>query len=61
MVLIQDCCSEHASHVWCKIGLFREKNIGFDDSFDVTKCLQQIEIPDVLHMCTHIEMSNTLI
>ena len=26
------------------------KNIGFEDSFDVTKCLQPIEAPDVLHM-----------
>ena len=31
-------------------GLFRFY-VGYDDSFDVTKCLQQIEIPDVLHMC----------
>ena len=28
------------------------KKIGFDDSFDVTKCLQETEIPDLLHMCT---------
>ena len=27
----------------------REK-IGFDDSFDATKCLQQIVIPYLLHM-----------
>ena len=27
-----------------------EKKIGFDDSFDVTKCLQQIEMPDLLHV-----------
>ena len=27
---------------------FREKN-RFDDSFDVTKCLQQIEMPDLFH------------
>mgnify|MGYP001340440822 CR=1 FL=1 len=33
-----------------KIRLFREKK-GFDDSFDVTKCLQQIEMPDLLHVC----------
>ena len=26
-------------------------NVGFDNSFDVTKCLQQIEIPDLLCMC----------
>ena len=33
-----------------KNGIFR-KNIEFNDSFDVTKCLQQIEIPDSLSMC----------
>ena len=33
-----------------KIGLCRKK-FGFKDSFDVTKCLQQIEIPVLLHMC----------
>ena len=31
--------------------LFSEKKIGFDDSFDLTQCLQQIEIPDLLQMC----------
>ena len=25
--------------------------IGFIDSLDVTECLQQIEIPDLLNMC----------
>ena len=30
---------------------FREKKIGFDDSFDVTKRLQQIETSDLLHVC----------
>ena len=30
---------------------FPKKIFGFDDSFDITKCLQQIEIPDLLHMC----------
>ena len=30
---------------------FPGKKIGFDDSFDVTKCLQKIEIPDLHHMC----------
>ena len=30
--------------------VFFRKKIGFDDSFDVTKCLQQIEMPDSLHM-----------
>ena len=33
-----------------KKGLFRKKP-GFDDISDVTKCLQQIELPDFLHMC----------
>ena len=28
-----------------------KKKIGFDDSVDITKCLQQIEIPDLLQMC----------
>ena len=31
--------------------VFSEKGIGFDDSFDVPKCLQQIEMPDLVHMC----------
>ena len=30
-----------------KKGLFRKKS-GFDDSFDVNKCLQQIEIPGLV-------------
>ena len=30
---------------------FSRKKIGFDHSFDVTKCLHQIEIPDIFHMC----------
>ena len=45
MVVILDGCSFHVAHVWSKPGLFPKK-IGFDDSFDVTKCLQQIEMPD---------------
>ena len=32
-----------------KKGLFRKK-IGFDGSFDVAKCLQQVGILDLLHM-----------
>ena len=32
-------------------GLFPKKKIGVDDSIDVTKCLQQIEMPDLLHVC----------
>ena len=30
--------------------VFAENNIGFDYSFDVAKCLQQIEIPVLLHV-----------
>ena len=30
---------------------FSRKKIGFDDSFNVTKCLQQIGMPDLFHMC----------
>ena len=28
-----------------------ETNFGFDGSFDVTKCHQQIEIPELFNMC----------
>ena len=45
MIFILDGCSFHVAHEWCKQGLFPRKKIGFDDSFDVTKCLQQIEMP----------------
>ena len=27
------------------------KIIGFDDTFDVAKCLQHIEMPDLFHKC----------
>ena len=30
---------------------FSDKKIEFDGSFDVSKCLKQIELPDLLHMC----------
>ena len=30
--------------------VFSEKKIGVDYIFDAAKCLQQIEIPDLLHM-----------
>ena len=33
--------------------VFSGKNTRFDDSFDVTKCLQQIEKPDLLHVCAY--------
>ena len=29
---------------------FRQKKIGFDDIFNIAKCLQQIGDPDLLHM-----------
>ena len=35
--------------------VFFRKKIGFDDSFDVTKCLQQIEMPDLLHVCAIVK------
>ena len=31
--------------------VFFRKKIGFDDSYDVTKYFQQIEMPDLLHVC----------
>ena len=31
--------------------VFSEKKYQIDGSFIVSKCLQQIEIPDLLHMC----------
>ena len=31
--------------------VFFRKKIEYDDSFDVTKCLQQIEMSDLLHVC----------
>ena len=51
MVFILDGCLFHVAHVWCKQGLFSRKKIGFDDSFDATKCLQQIEMPELLRVC----------
>ena len=31
---------------------FSEKKIEFDDAFDVTKYIRQIEMPGLLNMCT---------
>ena len=31
--------------------VFSEKKIGVDESFDVTKFFQQVEMPDLLNMC----------
>ena len=40
---------------------FPKKKIRFDDSFGVTKCLQQIEIPDLFHTCAPCaELSSTI-
>ena len=50
MVPILDGSSEHVANVWCKIGLFGKK-IGFADSFDETKCFQQIELPHLIQKC----------
>ena len=60
MVLKQDGSSEHVAHVWSKTGLFREKKIEFDYSFDATKCLQQIKYL-IYSICAHSEMSNQII
>ena len=30
---------------------FRKKKIGFDVSFDITKCLKLIKMHELLHMC----------
>ena len=30
---------------------FFRKKIGFNDSFDVTKCVKQLGMPDLLHVC----------
>ena len=44
--------AQNMLHIFLKKkGSFPKKEIEFDDSFDVTKCFQQIEIPDLLHMC----------
>ena len=50
MVFILNGSSEHVAHLKSKIGL-SEMNNGFDDSFEITKCLQQIDISDLLPMC----------
>ena len=61
---ILDGCSFHYAQICSKLDILicfqhsaskessnQRKKIGLDDSFDVTKCLQQIEIPDLLHVC----------
>ena len=47
---IKNIIVDHVAHAWSKVGL-SDKKIGFDDSFGVHKCLQRIEIPDLLHTC----------
>ena len=54
-------CLLHGFYIWwflisrcarmMKTRSFSEKKIGFDDSFDVTKCIRQIEMPDLVHVC----------
>ena len=54
MGLIWDGSSEHFAHVWRSFPKF-------DDSFDVTKCLQVIEIPVLIHMfapCSELPSNN---
>ena len=34
-LIIQDGSSEQVAHIWSKIGLFRVKNFGIDNSLDV--------------------------
>ena len=51
MIFVLDGCSFNVAHVRCKQGLFSKTKIEFNDSFDVTKCLEQIEKPDLLHVC----------
>ena len=41
--------------------VFSEKKIGFEDFFDLPKCPQQIEMPDLLHIYEHSEIGNNLI
>ena len=50
MVLILDGSSDNVAHVWSKIGILREKKIRFDGAVDVTECLSQIDLSDLLHM-----------
>ena len=47
---ILDGKSEHVAHVRNKKGLSR-KNVGFSDFYEVTRCLQQVEIPELLTLC----------
>ena len=50
MVLIEDGSSEHVAQYEVK-KVFAEKSWIWL-LIDVTKCLQQIEMPDLLHMCS---------
>ena len=43
--------AQNMLHAYDVKQVFSETFFGFDESFDVTKCLQQIETPDLLHMC----------
>ena len=61
MVFISDGCSFHVAYIWCKQGIFSKKIIEFDDSFDVTKCLQKIEMPYLLHVCAWLNEQPSII
>ena len=51
MTFILDGCSFYVAHNEENNVFFQEKKIGFDYSFDITRCLPQIEMPDLLHVC----------
>ena len=48
-------CSLHPWFLYYMVAHFTlrtyDRKIEFDDSFDENKCLQQIEMPDLLHVC----------
>jgi len=50
MGFIKDGCS-FLLRMYDEKKFFLRKKIGFDYPFDVTKCLQQIQLPILLHMC----------
>ena len=50
MVLISEMVAQNMVRMYDVKKVIAEKKIEFHDSFHVTKCLQQIEIPDLLLM-----------
>ena len=51
MVLIYKMVAQHILRTYDVKKKSFPKKIGFNDSFDVNKCFQQIEIPGLLNMC----------